>query len=188
MSGAEGLLKTMKEKLKQTSIEMKRRDERQNDMESKLKKLEELLKERADALKVQEDANKSLKDKLKAAKSEATKKQKEQDEKKNNSEQKRRASAKTTDEVESKRLNTEGSESAVELAKGKSSKPAVDPVVKAELRVITLIGQREKLCRDDLTAMILSGEEALKMLIKKPSEKLIEFIRSHLDDEDAILM
>ena len=35
-----------------------------------------------------------------------------------------------------------------------------------ELALITLIGQREKLCRDDLTAMMLSGEESLRMLIK----------------------
>jgi hypothetical protein len=36
---------------------------------------------------------------------------------------------------------------------------------KEEFAVFTLIGQREKLCRDDLTAMIMSGEESLKMLI-----------------------
>lgn len=51
-----------------------------------------------------------------------------------------------------------------------------------------MIGQREKLCRDDLTAMMLAGEESLKMLIRKPSEKLIDFIKSHLDDEDALLV
>lgn len=41
---------------------------------------------------------------------------------------------------------------------------------------MTLIGQREKLSRDDLTSMILAGEESLKMLIREPSEKLIDFI------------
>lgn len=70
----------------------------------------------------------------------------------------------------------------------KPAKPEVDKVVKAELRVITLIGQREKLCRDDLTAMILSGEEALRMLIRKPSDQLVDFIRTNLDNEDAILL
>jgi hemerythrin len=36
--------------------------------------------------------------------------------------------------------------------------------------------------------MMLAGEESLKMLIRKPSEQLIDFIKSHLDDEDAILV
>ena len=36
--------------------------------------------------------------------------------------------------------------------------------------------------------MMLAGEESLKMLIRKPSEKLIDFIKSNLDDEDAILI
>jgi hypothetical protein len=52
---------------------------------------------------------------------------------------------------------------------------------------MTLVGQREKMCRDDLTAMMLSGEESLKMLIKEPSEQLLDFIRANLHDEDAIL-
>lgn len=59
---------------------------------------------------------------------------------------------------------------------------------KAELTLITLVGQREKLSRDDLTAMMLAGEESLKMLIRKPSEELINFIKSHLDEEDAIVV
>ena len=58
----------------------------------------------------------------------------------------------------------------------------------AEMQLITLIAQREKLCRDDLTAMMLAGEESLKMLIRKPSEELINFIKSHLDEEDAIVV
>ena len=41
---------------------------------------------------------------------------------------------------------------------------------------MTLIGQREKLCRDDLTAMMMAGEDSLKMLIKEPSEQLVEFV------------
>ena len=55
------------------------------------------------------------------------------------------------------------------------------------MQLITLIAQREKLCRDDLTAMMLAGEESLKMLIRKPSDQLIEFIKENLGDEDAIL-
>ena len=51
-----------------------------------------------------------------------------------------------------------------------------------------LIGQREKISRDEITGMILSGEEGLRMLIKNPSEELVEFIKNNLDDEDAILM
>jgi hypothetical protein len=56
-----------------------------------------------------------------------------------------------------------------------------------EIALITLIAQREKLCRDDLTAMMLAGEESLKMLIKKPSSQLIDFIKDNLTNEDAIL-
>jgi len=36
--------------------------------------------------------------------------------------------------------------------------------------------------------MMLAGEESLKMLIRKPSEELINFIKSHLDDEDSIVV
>lgn len=53
---------------------------------------------------------------------------------------------------------------------------------------MTLIAQREKLSRDDITGMILSGEEALRMLIRNPSEKLINFIKSNLENEDGILL
>ena len=35
--------------------------------------------------------------------------------------------------------------------------------------------------------MMLAGEESLKMLIRKPSDQLIDFIKANLDDEDAIL-
>jgi hypothetical protein len=42
----------------------------------------------------------------------------------------------------------------------KKSAPAVK-APKAELALLTLIGQREKLCRDDLTAMLLSGDESV---------------------------
>lgn len=55
------------------------------------------------------------------------------------------------------------------------------------MALITLIAQREKLCRDDLTAMMLAGEESLKMLIRQPSDLLIDFIKENLHDEDAIL-
>lgn len=59
---------------------------------------------------------------------------------------------------------------------------------KDELKAITLIGQREKLSRDELTAMMMSGEESLRMLIRQPSEDLISFIKAHLDDEDTIVI
>ena len=35
--------------------------------------------------------------------------------------------------------------------------------------------------------MLVAGEESLKMLIKSPSSLLISFIKSNLDNEDAIL-
>ena len=35
--------------------------------------------------------------------------------------------------------------------------------------------------------MMLAGEESLKMLIRKPSDMLIDFIKENLNDEDAIL-
>ena len=35
--------------------------------------------------------------------------------------------------------------------------------------------------------MMLAGEESLKMLIREPSEQLIDFIRANLHDEDVIL-
>lgn len=35
--------------------------------------------------------------------------------------------------------------------------------------------------------MMLAGEESLRMLIREPSEKLINFIKAHLNDEDALL-
>lgn len=57
----------------------------------------------------------------------------------------------------------------------------------AELALLSLIGQREKLSRDDLTAMLLAGDESLKMLIKQPSERLTEFVKANLHDEDALL-
>jgi len=64
--------------------------------------------------------------------------------------------------------------------------PALE-VPKGELALLTLIGQREKLSRDDLTAMMLAGEESLKMLIKDPSQKLTAFVQANLHDEDALL-
>lgn len=56
-----------------------------------------------------------------------------------------------------------------------------------ELKLITLIGQREKMSRDDITTMMLAGEESLRLLLKQPSEKLINFIKDNLHDEDIIL-
>jgi len=51
---------------------------------------------------------------------------------------------------------------------------------KEEIATVTLIGQREKLCRDDLTAMMLAGEESLRILIREPTSQLIEFIKANL--------
>ena len=45
-----------------------------------------------------------------------------------------------------------------------------------EIQLILLIAQREKLNRDEITNMMLAGDEALKMLIRYPSQKLIEFL------------
>jgi hypothetical protein len=53
--------------------------------------------------------------------------------------------------------------------------------------MLSLIGQREKMNRDEITAMILSGEEGLKMLVKNPSTQMVAFIKSNLMDEDRIL-
>ena len=53
--------------------------------------------------------------------------------------------------------------------------------------MITLVAQREKLSRDDLTNMMLAGEESLRILIRKPSDYLISFIKSNLKNEDFIL-
>ena len=52
-----------------------------------------------------------------------------------------------------------------EFNKVKTSSSKVE-VPKKELALVTLIGQREKLSRDDLTTMMLAGEESLKMLIR----------------------
>jgi len=35
--------------------------------------------------------------------------------------------------------------------------------------------------------MMLAGEESLRMLIREPSDQLIEFIKANLDDEDTLL-
>ena len=56
-----------------------------------------------------------------------------------------------------------------------------------EMALLTLIGQREKMCRDDLTAMMVAGEESLRMLIKEPSPELIDFVKANLNDEDTLL-
>lgn len=45
-----------------------------------------------------------------------------------------------------------------------------------EIQLILLIAQREKLNRDEITNMMLAGDEALKMFIRFPSKKLIEFL------------
>lgn len=60
--------------------------------------------------------------------------------------------------------------------------------VKEELKTLQLLGKREKLSRDDMVNMILAGEESLRMMIRKPSHDLIEFIKAHLDNEDDILL
>jgi len=36
--------------------------------------------------------------------------------------------------------------------------------------------------------MMLAGEESLKMLIKQPSDMLINFIKSNLENEDSLLL
>lgn len=92
---------------------------------------------------------------------------------------------------EEKKVMAESKPIEKELVKKESAelidkKPDVR-VPQGEMALITLIGQREKLSRDDLTAMILAGEESLRMLIRKPSDGLIDFIKANLDDEDCLL-
>ena len=36
--------------------------------------------------------------------------------------------------------------------------------------------------------MIITGEENLRMLIRQPSKKLIEFIKANIENEDKILI
>lgn len=36
--------------------------------------------------------------------------------------------------------------------------------------------------------MILAGEESLRMMIRKPSMELIDFIKANLDNEDTLLL
>ena len=80
------------------------------------------------------------------------------------------------------RIQKQVEEASVSPPREEKPKPPTN-----ELSLITLIAQREKLCRDDLTAMILAGEESLLMLIRQPSDQLIDFIKANLHDEDAIL-
>lgn len=61
-------------------------------------------------------------------------------------------------------------------------------VPEKEIQLILLIAQREKLNRDEITNMMLAGDEALKMLIKYPSQKLIEFLSQNFYDEDRLLL
>lgn len=155
----------------------------------------------SDALKMQEDANKQLKSQLRVAKS--------QKQSSKPTESKSKAGAEPAPVKEDKKEKERDKDKDAEANKDKEDKEPI-PVLKsdasepdtllaakkkdkkdlptAELQLITLIGQREKLSRDDLTAMMLAGEESLKMLIRKPSEQLINFIKSHLDDEDTILV
>ena len=57
-----------------------------------------------------------------------------------------------------------------------------------EISLILLIAQREKLNRDEITNMMLAGDEALKMLIRYPSQKLIEFLSQNFYDEERLLL
>ena len=61
-------------------------------------------------------------------------------------------------------------------------------VPEKEIQLILLIAQREKLNRDEITNMMLAGDEALKMLIRNPSQKLIEFLSQNFYDEDRLLL
>lgn len=182
-------------------MELKRKDDRIGEAEVKSKRLEEQLKDQMEALKSQEEANKRLKDQLRAAKTQkqiakttdpkqtsvgnaAPKEDKKEKEKEKEVEKEVDTSKDRDDRLLAQSIKTEPSEREPTVAKKEQKKE----IPKEELKVITLIGQREKLSRDDLTQMMLAGEESLRMLIRKPSEKLIDFIKSNLDDEDAILI
>lgn len=109
-----------------------------------------------------------------------------------NSQKQKEAKKETAPEKEAEVKETvqKPTASPVPEAPKKSARQAkTDPAMipKEELMAITLIGQREKLCRDDITAMMLAGEESLRMLIREPSAKLINFIKANLLDEDYIL-
>ena len=129
------------------------------------------MKSYIDSLKSQEDTNKQLKAEVRKQKAAKEKLEKEDTSK--------------AASVKQEQVKTEPSPIREEPEKMKEISKVKPPI--KELILITLIAQREKLCRDDLTAMMLAGEESLKMLIRKPSDQLIDFIKDNLHDEDAIL-
>lgn len=65
-----------------------------------------------------------------------------------------------------------------------AQKKTLSDTVKSELKLISLMGLREKFSRDELTSMMTSSESGLRMLIKNPSEELINFVKANLYDED----
>ena len=67
-------------------------------------------------------------------------------------------------------------------------KKTIPENVKSELKLVSLMGLREKFSRDELTSMMTSSESGLRMLIRNPSADLISFIKAHLEDEDQIVI
>jgi len=179
-------------------MEVKRKDDKLSEAELKAKRLEEQFRDVSDALKMQEEANKQLKSQLRAAKSQkqSSKPAETKTRAAESAPAKEDKKEKERDKKEAEASKDKEDKDPVPVLKSDASEPDVlaakkmekIDVPKAELQLITLIGQREKLSRDDLTAMMLAGEESLKMLIRKPSEQLINFIKSHLDEEDTILV
>lgn len=157
----EQINKTLKEKTKELKNELIRKEEKLSESDARVRKLEEQMKTYMDTLKSQEESNKQLKTELR--KKQAVKEKKE-------------TLPTQEDAPQPVTPKVEGS------AAGDKPKAPL-----SEISLITLIAQREKLCRDDLTAMMLAGEESLRMLIREPSDQLIDFIRANLHDEDAIL-
>lgn len=149
-------LKSLKDKAIQQRGEARRREERLTEAETKLRRLEEALQGVTEGLKQSEDANKALKAQVRAAKQ----KQKAAGE----------AGVLAQPTADAPPQSASKNSLTPVRAQEKPLEPTTAPLPKEELALLTLIGQREKLCRDDLTAMLLAGEESLRMLIKEPSE------------------
>ena len=166
--------------MKDQKGELKRRDDKLAESEQRVKKLEQELKGQLDALKSQEDSNKQLKAQLRQAKhAKQVKEAKEPKEQKSDSKSTKEVAKEVKDIKEDLKAETKESHPS---ARGDKPKPPM-----AEMTLMTLVAQREKLCRDDLTAMMLAGEESLRMLIRKPSDQLIDFVKANLEDEDTLL-
>jgi hypothetical protein len=179
--------------MKEAKVELKKKDEKIIESDVKIKKLEEQMKECLEKVKTYDETNKQLKAEIRkhrAAKKESLSAAEPKNEVLVTEPSPIRESRdpETVEKLEKidKIEKSEKVEKVEEKKVQKSERPKAKPPLK-EIALIVLIAQREKLCRDDLTSMMLAGEESLKMLIKNPSDQLIDFIKENLHDEDAIL-